>query len=143
MTDPRVGVEIPPFVRVTDAGSWNRYAAVNDEFVGIHMDDELGRAAGGSGAFGMGNLQWAYLHNMLREWLDGRGHIVSVSCQLRSMNTKGQTVAAGGRVTAVRTGEEKTEVDLEVWTRDAEDGRTLAVGDATVALHGLPDKVRD
>jgi acyl dehydratase len=135
----RVGAEIPAFVRTTGPANWNRYAAVNDEFVAIHMDDEAGRAAGAPGAFGMGNLQWAYLHNMLRDWLGDSGRIVSASCQFREKNTKGQTVSARGRVTGVRAGGEtggpETLVDLEIWTEDTEQ-RALAKGTATVALHG-------
>lgn len=136
----RVGAEIPAFVRTTGPANWNRYAAVNDEFVGIHMDDEQGRAAGAPGAFGMGNLQWAYLHNMLRDWLGDSGRIVAASCQFREKNTKGQTVSARGRVTGVRTGDadsggRETLVDLEIWTEDTE-ARALARGTATVALHG-------
>ena len=38
-----VGDEIPAWSRTTDFMHWNRYAAVNDEFVYIHMDDEAGR----------------------------------------------------------------------------------------------------
>ena len=41
---PEVGEEIPAFVRQTGFDNWNRYAAVNDEFVPIHMDDEAGQA---------------------------------------------------------------------------------------------------
>ena len=40
------GQEQPRFERRTDFANWNRYAAVNEEFVAIHMDDEAGRAAG-------------------------------------------------------------------------------------------------
>ena len=65
----KVGDELPTFTRETGFANWNRYAAVNDEFVPIHMDDAAGEAAGNGGAFGMGNLQWAYLHNMLRSWV--------------------------------------------------------------------------
>jgi hypothetical protein len=32
------GQDIPTFMRQTDIMHWNRYAAVNDEFVYIHMD---------------------------------------------------------------------------------------------------------
>jgi acyl dehydratase len=131
----RVGAEIPTFVRTTGPANWSRYAAVNDEFVGIHMDDEAGRAAGAPGAFGMGNLQWAYLHNMLRDWLAQRGRIVTASCQFRELNTKGQTVTARGRVTGIRVRDLETLVDLDVWTEDQE-RRTLAKGAATVALQG-------
>src|SRR5579862_264289 len=63
-----VGEELPTFQRTTDAENWNRFAAVNYEFV-PHLDDEGGRKAGYPSAFGMGNLQWSYLHNLLRNWL--------------------------------------------------------------------------
>src|SRR5881398_3196658 len=36
-----IGTELPVFVRTTGFHNWNRYAAVNDEFVPIHMDDEF------------------------------------------------------------------------------------------------------
>ncbi len=130
---PEIGYELPPFVRETGLENWNRYAAINDEFVGIHMDDEAGQAAGYATAFGMGNLQWSYLHNLLREWMGERGTIERLSCQFRGPNTKGQTVTAGGRVTAVHPGPERTEVELEVWTKDQK-GDPLAPGSATVSF---------
>ena len=79
MSPPReiaVGDELPTFQRTTGFHHWNRYAAVNDEFVPIHMDDEAGRAAGYESAFGMGNLQWAYLHDLLRQWMGDSGRIL-------------------------------------------------------------------
>src|SRR5580698_5860019 len=100
---PEVGEEIPAFVRQTGFPNWNRYAAVNDEFVPIHMDDEAGRAAGNGAAFGMGNLQWSYLHNVVREWMGDEGRIERLTCQFRAPNLKGQTVMGRGRVTEVRS----------------------------------------
>lgn len=130
---PSVGEEIPPFVRKTGFANWNRYAAVNDEFVGIHMDDEAGRAAGQPGAFGMGNLQFSYLHNVLRQWLGPGGAILKLSCQFRALNTKDMVVTARGRVVRVERVDGRVIVDLDVWTED-QDGRTLAPGAARVAL---------
>ena len=51
-TTVTVGTEVPEYARTTDLANWNRYAAVNDEFVPIHMDDDAGRAAGFPSAFG-------------------------------------------------------------------------------------------
>jgi acyl dehydratase len=133
MNDVQVGDELPPFQRATGFHNWNRYAAVNDEFVPIHMDDEAGRAAGYPTAFGMGNLQWSYLHNMLRNWAGDDGRILRLSCQFRGPNTKGQTVTAHGTVSAIRQDEGQRIVDLEVWTED-QHGAKLAPGTATVAL---------
>ena len=128
-----IGQEIPTFERDAGFHAWNRYAAVNEEFVPIHMDDDAGRRAGNPGAFGMGNLQVAYLHALLRQWIGEDGRIVSVSCQLRAPSLRGPRTIARGRVAAVQAGVGETTVDLEVWT-ETEDGTVLAPGTATVAL---------
>jgi acyl dehydratase len=129
-----VGQEIPIFAREAGFHAWNRYAAVNDEFVPIHMDDEAGKAAGYPGAFGMGNLQWAWLHCMLRDWVDDAGgRIVSVAVQFRGPSLKGMVVSARGVVTGVRDEGDERFVDLEVWTQ-VDDGSRLAPGTATVAV---------
>ncbi|GAA1262062.1 hypothetical protein GCM10009677_12120 [Sphaerisporangium rubeum] len=128
-----IGQELPAFTRETGLATWNRYAAVNDEFVPIHMDDEAGRAAGYASAFGMGNLQWAYLHNALRDWMGDDGRIVSLSCQFRGANTKGMTLTVTGTVTGVREEDGTRLVDLDLAVKDQE-GRTLTPATATVAL---------
>jgi acyl dehydratase len=134
-TDIVVGLELPPVLRTTGFPTWNRYAAVNNEFVPIHMDDEAGKAAGMSGAFGMGNLQWAYLHNVVRDWLGDRGRILFLECKFRAVNEKGQAVTSRGRVSGVQQGEDGLHVDLEVWTED-QDGTVLAPGRCSVLIDG-------
>ncbi|WP_405181846.1 MaoC/PaaZ C-terminal domain-containing protein [Nocardia sp. NBC_01377] len=128
------GQRLPEFVRQSGLATWNRYAAVNYEFVDIHMDDEAGRAAGFESAFGMGNLLWSYLHCLLRQWMNGRGRILRLSCQFRQPATKSVTAVASATVTAVRTAEGGREVDLDVWIKD-QDGNRLAPGTATVLLY--------
>ena len=130
-----VGTELPPFVRTTDFHNWNRYAAVNDEFVPIHMDDEAGRAQGFAGAFGMGNLMWSYLHNLVRDWMGDDGRIVSMTCSFRSPNNRGMTVEARGTVVGVREEGGETLVDLELAVVDHDAPDTVLVpATATVAL---------
>jgi len=128
-----VGAEIPTFERATGLQNWNRYAAVNDEFVDFHMDDEAGRAAGFPTAFGMGNLQWSYLHSLLRAWIGDEGRILKLSCQFRSPNIRNQIVTAHGKITAVRDEGAETVVELEVWTQN-DSGQAMAPGSATVAI---------
>ncbi|MGX7678481.1 MaoC/PaaZ C-terminal domain-containing protein [Jatrophihabitans sp. DSM 45814] len=130
----RVGDTLPTFTRTTGFHNWNRFAAVNDEFVPIHMDDEAGRAAGYPTAFGMGRLQFSYLHNMLRGWLRDEGRIIRIGVQFRAPNTKGMTVTGHGVVTAVRDEPSGRQLDVELWTEDGE-GRKLAPGTATIELN--------
>src|SRR6266496_6145822 len=111
---PTIGDALPEFRHTTDFAHWNRYAAVNDEFVPIHMDDEAGRAAGYPTAFGMGNLQWSYLHNLVRDWIGDDGRIVRLTCQFRAPNTRGMTVTARGTVTGRRTEDGEDYLDLDV-----------------------------
>ena len=129
------GTELPVFVRTTGFHNWNRYAAVNDEFVPIHMDDDAGRAQGFPGAFGMGNLMWSYLHNLVRDWMGDDGRIVAMGCSFRSPNLRGMTVEARGTVTAVRDedGERIVDLELVVVDKDAPD-TVLVPATATVAL---------
>jgi hypothetical protein len=128
-----VGREIPVFRRATGVLNWARYAAVNGEFGDMHLDDEAGRAMGYPSAFGMGNLQFSYLHAMLEDWIGESGRIVRVSCQFRAANLKNQVVTAHGIITAIRDEGPETIVDLDVWT-EAGSGQVLAPGSATVVL---------
>lgn len=77
-----LGDKLPEWSRKTGFAEWNRYAAVNEEFVPFHMDDEAGRRAGNDeGAFGMGNLRYAYIVNALHAWIGDEGIVREVGCQ--------------------------------------------------------------
>lgn len=110
----------PPFVRTTGLANWNRYAAVNDEFIDIHMDDDAAKAVGMPGVFGMGNLRIAYLHNLLSDWLGDDGDIADFRIEFRGLNLEGDTLTC----TATPTGESEvdglrqTTLDLSVKNQD-------------------------
>jgi acyl dehydratase len=129
-----IGDRLPEFVRTTGFAEWNRYAAVNDEFIAIHMDDDAGRAAGNAGgAFGMGNLRLAYLTNMLRHWIGDDGQIRSLSAKYRSMNQKGDVLKAVGQVVGKEIVDGIALVHLEVDVVD-QNGTSTTPGRATVVL---------
>ena len=132
--DVEVGQDIPTWSRKTDLMNWNRYAAVNDEFVYIHMDDEAGRAAlNEPGAFGMGNLRFAYLHNMLRDWAGDEAQVKKLGCQYRSIDQKDDVLTYVGKVIGKRSENGDHLIDLEVDVLN-QDGRSTTPGEATVAL---------
>ncbi|MEO7430234.1 MAG: MaoC family dehydratase N-terminal domain-containing protein [Acidimicrobiales bacterium] len=115
------GTVIPPLVRRTGLANWNRYAAVNDEFIDIHMDGDAARAVGMPDVFGMGNLRIAYLHNLLRDWLGDYGDIVDFRCEFRGLNLNGDTLTCTGTVTDERTvdGLRLADIELGVVNQDA------------------------
>ena len=131
--DVEIGQEIPAFERTTDFMNWNRYAAVNDEFVFVHMDDEVGKAAGQGAAFGMGNLRWAYVINALQDWIGDEAEIRELSMQFRAINHKHDVLSARGIVSAksVEDGEHLVTLDINVVNQD---GAATAPGTAVVVL---------
>jgi acyl dehydratase len=132
--DVKVGDQIPAWSRKTDFMNWNRYAAVNDEFIYIHMDDEAGRAAANEkGAFGMGNLRFAYILNSLREWAGDEAEIRELECQFRAINQKNDVLTVTATVTGKRVedGENRIYLDVDVVNQE---GAKTCPGHAIVVL---------
>jgi acyl dehydratase len=105
---------IPVLERTTDFPEWNRYAAVNDEFIDVHMSADWAQAAGQPDVFGMGNLRVGYLHCALYDWLDGRGDIASFSCQFRQLNFRQDVLSTHATITDTTTVDGLQLVDLAV-----------------------------
>ncbi len=132
--DVKVGDEIPTFVKQTDFMHWNRYAAINDEFVYIHMDDEAGKNSGNAqGAFGMGNLRWAYLQNMLRDWMGDEAEVREMSVQYRAINQKHDVLTCTGKITEKKVEGSDNLVRLDLNVID-QNGKGTTPGYAVVAL---------
>ena len=132
--DVAVGDELPAWSRQTDFMHWNRYAAVNDKFVPFHMDDEAGRRAGNQqGAFGMGNLRYAYLANALRDWIGDEAEIREIGCQYRAINQKNDVLTVVGKVEGKETesGEHRVRLSVNVLNQK---GEPTCPGHAVVAL---------
>ena len=119
-----VGQALPAFERTTGFANWNRYAAVNDEFIDVHMSAEAARAAGQDDVFGMGNLRVAYLHAALHEWLDGRGDIAEFTCQFRALNLLGDHLRTHATVTGRATVDGHDIVEVEFGVRNQDDAET-------------------
>ncbi|MGH6957827.1 MAG: hypothetical protein ACREEW_14270 [Caulobacteraceae bacterium] len=132
--DVSVGDEMPAWSRKTDFMHWNRYAAVNDEFVPFHMDDEAGRRAGNKeGAFGMGNLRYAYLVNALRDWIGDEAEIREIGCQYRAINQKNDTLSVVAKVVGKEVAEGENRVRLETNVVN-QNGEATCPGHAVVVL---------
>jgi acyl dehydratase len=136
--DVSVGDEMPNWSRQTNFMHWNRYAAVNDEFVPFHMDDEDGRKAGNQqGAFGMGNLRYAYLVNALRDWIGDEAEVREIGCQYRAINQKHDTLSVVGKVVEkeVVGGENRIRLTTNVMNQN---GEATCPGHAVVVLPNRP-----
>ncbi|MCY3885501.1 MAG: hypothetical protein OXG24_11380 [Gammaproteobacteria bacterium] len=130
----KVGDSMPSWSRKTSFAEWNRYAAVNEEFVPFHMDDEAGRRAGNEqGAFGMGNLRYAYIVNALRDWIGDEGIIREVGCQYRAINQKDEVLTVVGEITKKHINDGHRIVHLKVDVLNDSD-RATCPGHAVVEV---------
>lgn len=128
------GDKIPSFVRSTNLAHWNRYAAINDEFIPIHMDPADAKAVGMPDVFGMGNLRLAYLHNVLHDWLGNEGDIFEINCQFRGMNFKGDRLEVTGEITGKREEDGHQFIDLKLGVYNQR-GEDTTPATATVILY--------
>jgi acyl dehydratase len=133
-SDSRPESDIPTWSRTTGLEHWNRFAAVNDEFVDMHMDDEAGRRAGNAdGAFGMGNLRYAYILNALRDWLGDSVEVRKLECQFRALNAKGDQLRVYGVIKSDSVADGKRVIELDIDVLNQRDQSTCP-GSATVAV---------
>ncbi len=134
LTTLRPGLEIPTISRPGDYQYWNRYAAVNYEFAGHHMDDAAAQHEGFEAAIGMGPFIHALLHVLLREWAgEDVARVIHVGLRSRRPWLRGRTLIQGGTVTAVREAAGERFVSLDVWGDD-DTGERLFTGEAEIAF---------
>lgn len=132
--DVRPGDALPAWSRTTDFMHWNRYAAVNDEFMPFHMDDEDGRRAGNpAGAFGMGNLRFAYMLNALQAWIGDAAEVRELACRYRVMNQKHDELTVVGRVVASELVGDEGQIRLDIDVTNQK-GESTCPGHAIVVL---------
>ena len=140
-TDPLgavVGTALPTFERTTDFDHWNRYAAVNDEFIDVHMSTEAAQAAGQPDVFGMGNLRVAYVHSLLADWLDDRGDIAAFACQFRALNFRGDELTAHATVSGVGERDGLATINVDVGVRNQDGIETMPGSAELVVFDGAP-----
>ena len=133
--DIAIGDALPIFERVTEFGNWNRYAAVNDEFIDVHMSAAAAQAAGQPDVFGMGNLRVAYAHALLDGWMNGRGDIAQFACQFRQLNFLGDVLRVHATVTGKDIVDGHRLVDVAIGVTNQNGDETMP-GTAQLVLFG-------
>ena len=138
--DVEVGMEITPYQRVVTLMELNRFAGANDEFVLIHMDRDYSQKVSRlPDVIVMGNLKYAYLANMMTNWIGEAGTMKRLSAQYRGMDIPGPalssepTMICKGKVTKKYVQDGDHYVECEVWTETRE-GQVTTPGSAIAIL---------
>jgi len=138
--DVEVGMEIPPHQKAVTLMELNRFAGANEEFVLIHMDrDYSQKVARLPDVIVMGNLKYAYLVNMMTNWIGEDGTLKRLSAQYRGMDIPGPalstepTMVCKGRVTKKYVQDGDHYIECEVWT-ETKEGQVTTPGSAIAIL---------
>jgi acyl dehydratase len=138
--DVEIGMEITPYPRIVTLMEINRFAGANDEFLLHHMDRDYSRNIERlPDVIVMGNLKYAYLSNMMNNWIGEGGRLRRLSAQYRGMDFPGPalstepTMICKGSVTKKYIQNGDHYVECQVWVENRA-GQITTPGLATVML---------
>jgi acyl dehydratase len=130
------GTPLPEWtLDAVDPAPMKVYAAIARDPNPIHWDrGEVAKRGLGERLINQGPLSLGYVVNMLHAWV-GPGSLRGLTVRFTAPVRDGDTVTAGGTVTAVRAANGDRLADCDVWLARA-DGTRAVEGTATVTLPG-------
>jgi acyl dehydratase len=134
MTDITVGTPIPTLEFRIDHHSIAVFSLLTNDPNPIHFDIGSVTSAGlGNRLINQGGLNAGYVMTALCQWTGATNSIRTFKVRFLGNAFDGDTLTAGGTVTAVHTSRLPIEAEVEVWLRSPS-GSTLMSGHATVSL---------
>jgi acyl dehydratase len=135
--DVAPGDELPELVKNCSPRQLVMWAGAAPDFYEIHYDAEFARAAGLPGLVVHGALKYAFLGQLVHDWIAPGGRVVSFGCSYRGLDHPGEDLRCRGVVeaTSVVAGEHR--VELKIWIEN-ERGEVTTPGDAVVVLPSRP-----
>lgn len=132
--EPTVGTPLPPWsLSSVSAEKMKVFAAIARDPNPIHWDRaEVAQRGLGDRLINQGPTNLGYVINMLLAWA-GPASLRELTVRFTANVFDGDSVVAGGVVTAVRSQREERLVDCDVWL-DRADGTRAVQGTATVAV---------
>jgi acyl dehydratase len=122
LEDVAVGEALPDRSRLVTREDVTAYAAASGDRNPLHRDDEVARAAGFPGVVAHGMYTMGHLASALVAWAGDEAALAALRVQFRAPVFPGETIVAGGTVTALDAVERTA--TLEVWVRLERDGTT-------------------
>jgi acyl dehydratase len=116
-----VGDELPPVSRTVTREDVRAYAEASGDRNPLHVDDEVGRAAGFGGVIAHGMLTMGHLASAIERWVGDDAFVRRIKVQFRSPVSMGETIVARARVRSVEA--ETRTVRLDATVTVERDGR--------------------
>jgi acyl dehydratase len=133
--DVKVGDEIPVRAKVVKREDVKAYADASGDQNPLHQDDGFAKSVGFPGIIAHGMFTMAHLASTVAAWAGDPAAVKRLQVQFRSVVYMGETIEAGGTVTALDPATKRA--TLDVWVRLDRDGeveRPIKNATADVAL---------
>ena len=133
--DVEVGMEIPTLQKQVDTEILVRWAGHSGDYAKIHYDKDVAISSGFSeGVIIHGKLKFAWLGQLITDWITPRGIVRSMTCQYRGQDRPGDIVSCKGEATNKYVKDGEHCVECRIWTENQRTGQTTTPGTATVVL---------
>ena len=132
--DVEVGTELPPLQKQATTQTLVRWAGASGDYAQIHFDKDVAISSGFSeGVILQGKLKFAWLGQLVTDWITPRGIVKSMTCQYRGQDRPGDVVTCTGEVSNKYVKDGEHYVECRIWTENQKGERTTP-GTAIVVL---------
>lgn len=127
------GQELPVQIKCPSTQQIAKFAGATGEFARIHYDKDAAISAGLPGVIAHGWLTFAFITNVIINWMGTEGVLKKVGVSYRGIHPAGEDIYLKSKVVKKYTGDNEHLVELEVWAENAK-GQITVPGSAIVAL---------
>jgi acyl dehydratase len=132
--DVEVGTELPPLQKEPTTTTLVRWAGASGDYAVIHFDKDLAMERGFSeGVIIHGKLKFAWLGQLVTDWIGTKGSVKKMTCQYRGQDRPGDIITCRGEVSNKYVEDGEHYVECRIWTENQK-GVTSTPGTATVVL---------
>jgi len=131
--DVAVGDDLPDLAKEPDTRQLAMYAGASQDFVPIHYDQNVAKAAGHPTVIVHGALKSAWLAEFVTNWAGSAGRLLELDVSYRAIDFPGAISTCVGKVTGAKVEGGVGIVELEIGLRNSE-GLVTTPGRALVAL---------
>ncbi len=131
--DVNVGDEIPALKKTITSEQILDYADASGDYNPIHVDEEFGKKAGLGGIIAHGLLSFAFITQLMTDWLPDPMNLKKIWARFVNMVRPGEEFTIKGKVKEKYTKDGLNYVDCEL-TSENQKGEKAIIGRATAVL---------
>ena len=114
-----IGYEIPKLVKCVTTQQMARWAGATDEYYEIHYDKDYAIKQGLPGVIVAGGMIWAFLSQMIINWVGEPECLKKINCTFRGMQFPNEEISCKGKIAKKYTENGKRYVECDIWVENS------------------------